>query len=126
MVSGNSRLGVAAFLKQWQDRFNHNDFDGLAILYADAASLHGTSSGMLHEGRAAIRSYFAGESTVTFGEMSVSSPVSSLHIAVGFYEFELKGNSAGEGRSLRARFSFLIREEGEGCHILHHHSSLCP
>ncbi len=50
----------AEIVKQWVDRFNRADVDGLAALYRDDAINHQTPEQPIH-GKAAIRAKFAKE-----------------------------------------------------------------
>ena len=121
-----SMIAITNLIRRWQDLFNLHDFDALSELYAEGASLLGTSSGRLYISRPAIRAYFKGEATVTFKDMSFLSPCPSVHLVFGFYEFEMGSKSVGETQRLQARFSFVICELEGLWHITHHHSSVVP
>jgi uncharacterized protein (TIGR02246 family) len=112
------------FLGTWVDMFNTRDPEKLLALYADDATLHGTSQAQLYVGIEQIRTYFRGASTVKLGQQVLQALSDTIVLAVGKYEF----TRVIDGRPTvsPARFTFVLRRDHGGWRMLHHHSSLEP
>ncbi|MBX4899783.1 DUF4440 domain-containing protein [Rhizobium bangladeshense] len=123
---GTSKLELAAFgvLDSWRELFNAREFDRLALLYAQHASLHGTSSPLLYESREQIQSYFRGSASVDFLRRDVSILADAVALAVGYYIFRVPEGE--QVKEFEARFTFILELGGPRPQILHHHSSLAP
>ncbi|MBB4010470.1 nuclear transport factor 2 family protein [Allorhizobium taibaishanense] len=124
MSTSMLELAAWAVMESWRELFNAHEFDQLALLYAQHASLHGTSSALLYQGREQIRSYFKGQASVEFLCSKISSLPDAGALAVGYYMFRVP-----EGKQIKeieARFTFVLELGGARPQILHHHSSLAP
>lgn len=123
---GTSKLELAVLdvLESWRELFNAREFDRLALLYAQHATLHGTSSPRLYEGREHIRSYFKGQASVEFLRTDISTLADATAIGIGYYIFRVPDGALV--KELGARFTFVVELGGTLPQIVHHHSSLAP
>jgi hypothetical protein len=117
-------LAVLGVLESWRELFNACEFDRLALLYAQHATLHGTSSPLLYEGREHIRSYFKGQASVEFLRSDIFSLADTTAIAIGYYIFRVPDGALV--KELSARFTFVVELGGAVPQITHHHSSMAP
>jgi uncharacterized protein (TIGR02246 family) len=113
-----------AFLDTWAAMFNTREPEKLVALYADDATLHGTSQPQLYIGIEQIRSYFRGASTVKFTEQVLQALSGGIVLAVGKYEFTRSVD--GRLAAFPARFTLVLRRDNGEWRVLHHHSSLEP
>jgi uncharacterized protein (TIGR02246 family) len=113
-----------ALVMTWVQIFNAHQLEQLAALYADDATLHGTSQARLYVGREQIRSYFRGTSTVKLGEQVWSRISDGVALCVGKYEFTRAQNE--QQVVVPARFTFVLGRKGMTWRIVHHHSSTDP
>ncbi len=117
-------LAVLDVLESWRELFNAREFDRLALIYAQHATLHATSSSLLYQGREHIRSYFKGQASVEFLRTEISFLSDATAIAVGYYIFRVPDGEQVE--ELEARFTLVVELGSARPQILHHHSSLAP
>lgn len=108
----------------WVTAFNSQQVPQIVALYADDATLFGTSKGPLRTGKPEIHAYFPGTSTVELVEQRVDRLGDAHALAVGTYMFKRLRN--GEAQLVQARFSFALRRAAAGWQIIHHHSSAFP
>jgi len=121
---GDDVVAATALVERWALVFNGGDLDALTALYADGATLLGTSSPLLYEGLAPIRSYFSGRSDVELRALSPQVVGPGAVLIAGFYDF-FRPRVERTNR-YPARFTFLVVKTGDGWRIRHHHSSALP
>ncbi|TCM76669.1 nuclear transport factor 2 family protein [Rhizobium sp. BK068] len=124
MGTSTLELAVLDLLESWSELFNAHEFDRLALLYAQHATLHGTSSPLLYQGREHIRSYFKGPASVEFLSSEITCVADATAIAVGYYIFRVPEGE--QVKEVGARFTFVVELGGGRPQIAHHHSSLAP
>ncbi len=108
----------------WVSAFNSQQVPQIVALYAEDATLFGTSKGPLRTGRQEIHAYFPGTSTVELIEQRVDRLSDEHALAAGTYLFQRMRN--GQKETVQARFTFAMRRAAEGWQIIHHHSSAFP
>ncbi len=117
---------VSAAVDRWAATFNANDVDALVNLYAPDAILVGSTGLERHEGRDAIRGYFArlanSGDKVMIEDRKVVPLGDTIAYATGFYEFS--GLREGKVRKTKAGFTMVFARRGNDWLIVHHHSSL--
>ncbi len=113
-----------AVIDRWAAAYSANDVDALVGLYAPDALLLGTTSPILSQGTAGIRTYFQDmpgsgrrnaiveRHTIVLGDDAV--------LGVGFYDFARKEQNYQPRPS---RFTMVIANRGGNWVIVHHHSS---
>ena len=115
--------------KNWNKALIAGDPKQVAEFYAADTTFLPTVSGEFKRGQAGAEEYFkhflekkpAGE--IITGEVQILGPKSYLHS--GMYNFEVDLNGGRE--TVKARFSFVWRQDDQGVwKIIHHHSSLKP
>ncbi len=124
MTEPDAIEAARAFLANWAAMFNTRDPERITALYDHDALLHGTSQARLYVGRAQIRSYFRGTSTVAFGEQHLTALASDCVLSVGTYTFTRKQD--GRPLATPARYTFVLRQRDSAWRVLHHHSSAAP
>jgi hypothetical protein len=113
----NAIEAARALIAQWVLEFNTRDPARLLPLYADDATLLGTSEGKLHIGRDEIATYFKGRSTVELGEQILAQLSEDSVLSAG---------QDGKPVAQPARFTFVVARRRGDWRILHHHSSAQP
>jgi hypothetical protein len=108
----------------WVAEFNSKQVPRIVALYAEDATLFGTSQGPLRTGKEEIHAYFPGTSTVELIEQRVDRLGDNHALAAGTYRFQRVRN--GQPETVQARFTFAMRREGDNWQIIHHHSSAFP
>lgn len=115
---------ITALFDQWNDALQTADPQQVVDLYADDAVLLPTMSNLLRHNHEEIKDYFVhflqkgpvgtiNESNAwAFGQLSINS---------GIYTFSFE-----DGTSVRARFTFVYKWDGERWLIVEHHSSQMP
>ncbi len=110
---------------RWAAAFNANDVDALVEVYAADATLMGTTSPAVNQGRDAIRRYFARLSRsgdkVSLGERQTFVLSEDVVYVTGDYEFSALRN--GQRRMTPARYTMVLVRHGRDWLITHHHSS---
>ncbi|WP_165498147.1 nuclear transport factor 2 family protein [Siculibacillus lacustris] len=119
-----SVAAARALLDRWVTLFNAGDLAALTALYADDATLHGTTSPLLFVGRTQIGGYFSGLSEVEMGEAVMQALTGGEVMVSGLYDFH-RPRGTRETR-IPARFSLLVGERNGLWCVLHHHSSVRP
>ncbi len=114
----------SSLLDAWTEAFNTREPARVAALYAEDASLHGTSQARLRVGMAEIRTYFRGAASVEVGERHFVRLSGTSLLSVGHYRF-LKVQDGGEIVA-PARFTFIFQRREGSWKIVHHHSSAEP
>lgn len=110
----------------WNAALASGDPDQVAALYAEDAILLPTVANRVCTDRAAIKDYFYNK----FMKMQPHGEIEESHVRVydniamhsGVYLFALQT----EGRSVRARFTFVYRLDDGVWKIIEHHSSAMP
>lgn len=108
----------------WVTAFNSQQVPQIVALYAEDATLFGTSKGPLRTGKQEIHAYFPGTSTVELIGQRVDRLGDEHALAAGTYMFQRRRN--GETETVQARFTFALRRAAAGWQIIHHHSSAFP
>jgi uncharacterized protein (TIGR02246 family) len=108
----------------WVAEFNSQQVPRIVALYAEDATLFGTSKGPLRTGREEIHAYFPGTSTVELVEQRIARLGDDHALAAGTYLFRrVRG---GQPETVQARFTFAMRRAQDSWQIIHHHSSAFP
>lgn len=130
--------GPRRLVGTWVDAFNAQDLDRLVALYVPDAVLWGTFAPTLITGRAGIHAYFARSFVANPG---LTVQVEDLHlqlladdaIAAGRYGLHVPAPATptvaavdAAGKTMPARFSFVLQRQGGAWTVVHHHSSLNP
>jgi uncharacterized protein (TIGR02246 family) len=120
----NAIEAARALIAQWVLEFNTRDPARLLPLYADDATLLGTSEAKLFIGRDQIATYFKGRSTVELGEQILAPLSEDSVLSAGHYHF----TRVQDGKPVvqPARFTFVVTRRHGDWRILHHHSSAQP
>jgi uncharacterized protein (TIGR02246 family) len=115
-----------AAVEHWATAFNSNDADAVSKLYAPDATLLGTISPVVTEGREGIHDYFArafsgaasrgGRAKVEITELHSMGLGDNALLGTGFYKFAMGP----------ARFTMVFIKQGNDWLIAHHHSSRKP
>ncbi|MFZ0835954.1 MAG: SgcJ/EcaC family oxidoreductase [Xanthobacteraceae bacterium] len=117
---------VSAVVDRWSTAFNANDVDALINLYTPDAILVGSTGLARHEGRDAVRGYFArlahSGDKVVIEDRKIVSLGDNIAYATGFYEFSAMRE--GELKKSKAGFSMIFVKQGNDWLIAHHHSSV--
>jgi hypothetical protein len=108
----------------WVAEFNSKQVPRIVALYAEGATLFGTSKAPLRTGHQEIHAYFPGTSTVELVEQRLDRLGDDHALAAGTYIFHRVRNGAPE--TAQARFTFVMRRAGDNWQIIHHHSSAFP
>jgi hypothetical protein len=109
---------------EWAERFNTRVPAQVAALYADDATVFGTSKNRLRHGRADIEAYFSGKASVKLLNTAIMPLAADTALCVGTYLFTR--GAPGEETSSPARFTFVVKKWGDAWRIWHHHSSGFP
>jgi len=118
-----------AVLSAWIAAFNAKDLDQICSLYAADAILWGTFSSSLIVSAQGVREYFARAFEPV---LDASAELQGLQlqfsgsVAIASGAYLLHANTAGNRRSLPARFTFVLARPGAFWSIVNHHSSLTP
>lgn len=124
MISMGSEAKIVSLFEQWRDHFNGRDWNMLAGLYAEDATLFATSKPNLFKGRDQIRSYFQSTDDVTFQGWDSSWLSPDTALVAGTYGFREELDGVLHEKS--ARFTFLAQQRQGDFVIVHHHSSILP
>jgi uncharacterized protein (TIGR02246 family) len=108
----------------WVAEFNSKQVPRIVALYAEDATLFGTSQGPLRVGRQEIDAYFSGTSTVQLVDQRVDLLGDNHALAAGTYTFQRVRD--GRAETVQARFTFAMRRDAGSWRIIHHHSSAFP
>jgi uncharacterized protein (TIGR02246 family) len=108
----------------WVAEFNSQQVPRIVALYAEDATLFGTSKGPLRVGKEEIHAYFPGTSTVQLVDQRVDLLGDDHALAAGTYIFQRVRN--GQPDTVQARFTFAMRRDAGSWRIVHHHSSAFP
>ena len=120
---------VAVATMKWGETLGRNDPDQIIALYAPDAVLWGTLSPTVRADRAALRDYFVTafkvlpNLKVAFGEQLIRV-YGTIAINTGYYTFSFGRDS--ETKTLAARYSFTLVNDGQTWMIVDHHSSAMP
>ena len=124
-ASADTAADAGTAVDRWVAAFNANDVDALMEVYAADATLMGTTSPAVNQGRDAIRRYYARLSRsgdkVSLGERQTFVLSDDIVYVTGDYEFSALRN--GERRMTPARFTMVLVRHGRDWLITHHHSS---
>jgi len=124
-----SKEAVAGAVDRWTTVLAENNPDTIAALYSKDAVLWGTLSPTVRSDPGAVKAYFVSafqalpKLTVKFGEQFIRV-YGDTAIDTGYYTFSYTKD--GEAKSLPARYSFTLVQEGNDCKIADHHSSAMP
>jgi uncharacterized protein (TIGR02246 family) len=128
-ASAGPKEDVAAATIKWGETLGQNDPDKVVALYAPDAVLWGTLSPTVRADRAALRDYFATafkvlpNLKVSFGQQLIRV-YGTTAINTGYYNFSFGRD--GETKTLPARYSFTLVNDGQTWMIVDHHSSAMP
>jgi uncharacterized protein (TIGR02246 family) len=120
---------VAAATIRWGETLGQNDPDKVVALYAPDAVLWGTLSPTVRADRAALRDYFVTafkvlpNLKVSFGQQLIRV-YGTTAVNTGYYTFSFGRD--GETKTLPARYSFTLVNDGQTWMIADHHSSAMP
>jgi uncharacterized protein (TIGR02246 family) len=120
---------VAAATMKWGETLGQNDPDKVVALYAPDAVLWGTLSPTVRADRAALRDYFVTafkvlpNLKVSFGQQLIRV-YGTTAVNTGYYTFSFGRD--GETKTLPARYSFTLVNDGQTWMIVDHHSSAMP
>jgi uncharacterized protein (TIGR02246 family) len=120
---------VAAATMKWGETLGQNDPDKVVALYAPDAVLWGTLSPTVRADRAALRDYFVTafkvlpNLKVSFGQQLIRV-YGTTAVNTGYYTFSFGRD--GETKTLPARYSFTLVNDGQTWMIADHHSSAMP
>lgn len=123
-MTGPHETSPDAAIALWIERFNTRDPARIAALYADTATLLGTSKSHIYRGSTEIAGYFTGNATVKLATQIVHPLADDTVLSVGTYIFTRMQD--GEPVSVPARFSFVFQRQAGSWVVLHHHSSSFP
>jgi len=103
--------------REWSDRFNANDLDGLLQLYEDDARFLSEPGGDTVRGKNAIREVLNGflAAGATF-ELQQTKALSAEELAIVYSKWTLKGGSDPDGSPLdiAAETTDVMRRQGDG------------
>ena len=121
-------MGKHPFLDSWCDAVRAGDQQGTLSLYEQDALLKPTLSSEIRRGHEAIGRYFSGDGeTLGFLHQGIHKIQYTIEqelrfdqtiILMGVYEF------ATPSKTIKAHFTFVLKEKGSGFSILAQHSSL--
>ena len=124
-----SKIASENFFK-WVHAVKELDVEGILYLYSEEATFLPTISPDFKQGKSGVRSYFKHffkNASVCKKIQDVVQPLSEeAYLQSGFYDFILDTKD-GSLATIRARFTFVWKKEGDGMwRIIHHHSSTLP
>ena len=114
---------MTGMLETWVEKIRTNDPNQVAALYHDDGLLLGTFSDIERPGHELILKYFENllKSKVDVEIVTQHKhETDSLVVNSGLYNFIV------EGKTVKARFSFVFIKTGDAWKILSHHSSVLP
>ena len=122
-----SRPSAEEFIQTWLDTVCSHDPLAITNLYLSDGVLLGTVAKTIKYGHSQIRSYF--DMFVQKKPCGVITSISSadyhgVSVVNGTYVFEL--NEGGTVSQVPARFTFVLKQVGNGWRIDTHHSSAQP
>jgi uncharacterized protein (TIGR02246 family) len=124
-ASADTAVDAGTTVDRWAAAFNANDVDALVEVYAADATLMGTASAAVNQGRDAIRRYYArlnrSGDKVSLGERQTVLLSDDVAYVTGDYEFSALRNGARQ--MAPARFTMVLVRRGRDWLIAHHHSS---
>ena len=110
-------------LRSWVEKIRSNNVSEIVELYHEDAYLLGTFSNIERHGKKLISNYFE---ILLRTEIDVEiitkheHKTDSLIVSSGLYNFKV------DGKTIKARFSFVFAITNDGWKILSHHSSELP
>ncbi|MBN1585356.1 SgcJ/EcaC family oxidoreductase [Candidatus Uhrbacteria bacterium] len=113
----------------WNGALLGGDPERVASLYGEECSFLPTMAGDFRQGRERAAGYFRHflerhpSGTVVEGRVQALGEGTYIH--AGLYDFEVDGRDGGR-ETVRARFTFVWRLDGDRWSIVHHHSSALP
>ena len=110
-------------LETWAEKIRTNDPKQVASLYHDDGLLLGTFSDIERKGHDLILAYFENllKSQVDVEIITQHKhETDSITVNSGLYNFIV------DGKTVKARFSFVFKKTGDDWKILSHHSSVLP
>jgi len=122
-----NKSSAQSFVQHWLDTVCTNDPQAITNLYLSDGVLLGTVAENIKYGQAEIRSYF--DMFVQKKPCGVITTMTSVDyhgvsVVNGTYVFELTED--GNTMQVPARFTFVLRQVGNGWRIDTHHSSAQP
>ena len=123
----NQRPSADAFVQHWLDTVCTHDPQAITDLYLSDGVLLGTVAKTIKYGQSQIRSYF--DMFVEKKPCGVITEISSVNyhgisVVNGNYIFEITED--GTTTQIPARFTFVLKQVGNGWKIDTHHSSAQP
>ena len=110
-------------LKIWVEKIRGNNANQVAELYHDDGLLLGTFSNIERHGKESIFNYFENllKSKIDVEIITKHEhKTDSIIVSSGFYNFKV------DGKTIKARFSFVFVKNKKSWKILSHHSSELP